>query len=222
MSVDVIILSKDETFGRMVEIELSQRDFTVLKMKSLTSDAARASSNARFAVIDISFDDGMRAARYLEDLPCAYIGFDDELLSIMKNRELPPSQKIFVRPFLIDELLDFVQKILGKRTVAAVLPSDEILPADELEINEASRKVYFKGELVRLTKREYELLLYLMKNRGAVCSRNEIFGMVWGFDYIGDTNVVDVYIRYLRQKIDEKFGVKLIQTARGAGYSIGV
>ena len=71
-----------------------------------------------------------------------------------------------------------------------------------------------------LTKREFDLLHYLLENKGLVLSRETILEKVWGFDFEGETNAVDVYIRFLRSKIDEAFGVKLISTVRGVGYVI--
>ena len=73
---------------------------------------------------------------------------------------------------------------------------------------------------VELTKKEYDLLEYMLRNKRTVLSRDQILSNVWGYDYMGDTNVVDVYIRYLRQKLDDKFGEKYIHTMRGVGYVI--
>ena len=81
-------------------------------------------------------------------------------------------------------------------------------------------EVQFKDEPVELTKREYKLLEYLVRNKHNVLTRDQMLQTVWGYDYIGDTNVVDVYIRYLRSKIDDQFGEKYINTVRGVGYVI--
>ena len=76
------------------------------------------------------------------------------------------------------------------------------------------------GEEIHLTKKEYSLLEYLLRNKRNVLTRDQILQEVWGYDYTGDTNVVDVYIRYLRAKIDERFNDKYIYTVRGVGYVI--
>ena len=76
------------------------------------------------------------------------------------------------------------------------------------------------GKVVDLTKKEYELLTYLVQNKNIVLTREQILNEVWGYSYIGETNVVDVYIRYLRAKIDEAFGKKYILTIRGVGYYV--
>ena len=77
-----------------------------------------------------------------------------------------------------------------------------------------------KEKNIDLTKREFELLKYMMQNKNLVITREMILAKVWGYEYMGDTNVVDVYIRYLRSKIDDQFGIKLIHTIRGVGYQI--
>lgn len=95
-----------------------------------------------------------------------------------------------------------------------------ILEVQGLEIDTDKRMVTVNGTVVDLTKKEYELLLYLVQNKNIVLSREQILNEVWGYSYIGETNVVDVYIRYLRSKIDEAFGIKYIHTIRGVGYYV--
>ena len=84
---------------------------------------------------------------------------------------------------------------------------------DKFEVN-------YNNTPIILTKKEFELLEYLMQNKNIVLSRDQILETVWGYNYVGDTNVVDVYIRYLRNKIDQPFQQKLIYTVRGVGYQI--
>ena len=79
---------------------------------------------------------------------------------------------------------------------------------------------FFTAKSIFLIKREFELLKYMMQNKNLVITREMILAKVWGYEYMGDTNVVDVYIRYLRSKIDDQFGIKLIHTIRGVGYQI--
>ena len=81
-------------------------------------------------------------------------------------------------------------------------------------------EVSVSGTPVELTRREFDLLRYLLENKEKVISRESLLDNVWGFDFAGETNAVDVYIRFLRSKLDERFGVKLIHTVRGVGYAI--
>lgn len=76
------------------------------------------------------------------------------------------------------------------------------------------------GEPVELTNREFELLHTLMENKNIVMDREKLMNIVCGYEYVGETNIIDVYIRYLRTKIDDRFGIKLITTVRGVGYVI--
>jgi len=120
------------------------------------------------------------------------------------------------KPFAIEELLARIRVTL-KRQKAASGQSETIVLGD-LRIDRAEHSVYYKEEIIELTKREYDLLKYLAENEKIVLSREIIMENVWGYDYDGDTNAVDVYIRFLRSKIDDKYGIKLIHTVRGVGY----
>ena len=96
--------------------------------------------------------------------------------------------------------------------------SENVLKAADLTLNIASREVRRAGVLIELSAKEYQLLQYLLYNKGIVLSREKIENHIWNFDYEGGTNVVDVYISYLRKKIDGQHAQKLIKTVRGVGY----
>lgn len=119
------------------------------------------------------------------------------------------------KPFEFDELLARIRAAL-RFSKTAIPNSHEIIFAD-LIVNEGTRDVTRAGISIELTPREYDLLLHFMHHPKIVQSRNQLLNAVWGFDYYGDTNVVDVYIRYLRQKIDS-LGSPLFHTVRGVGY----
>lgn len=87
-------------------------------------------------------------------------------------------------------------------------------------MNLDSREVWVGDSAVELTKKEFDLLAHLMQNKGLVMSRDRLLDSVWGYDFVGESNAIDVYIRYLRAKIEEPFGLKFIQTIRGVGYVI--
>jgi DNA-binding response OmpR family regulator len=95
-----------------------------------------------------------------------------------------------------------------------------VLRAADLSIELRSRKVFRKELAIELTPREFDLLVYLAENKNQEKTREEILTDVWGYDFIGETNLVDVYIRYLRQKLDRGFRYKLIHTIRGVGYML--
>ena len=122
------------------------------------------------------------------------------------------------KPFAIEEVLARIRVALRHTTINNKENDENILTLKDLTVDLQKHGVKYKNEEIELTKREFELLVYLLQNKNIVITRNQILNQVWGYDYIGETNVVDVYIRYLRTKIDDKFGVKLIHTIRGVGY----
>lgn len=118
------------------------------------------------------------------------------------------------KPFEIEELLARIRAQL-RQSQNQVSKSKQIKIKD-LVIDIGQYQTTWQDEVVELTKREFDLLVYLASNSNQVLSRDQLLSEVWGFDYVGETNVVDVYIRYLRQKID----YQLIETVRGIGYVI--
>ena len=119
-----------------------------------------------------------------------------------------------VKPFAFDELLARIRVVLRKHSGGRT----SVLSVGDLEVDTAARKVRRAGREINLSAKEYELLHYLLLNKGIVLSREKIENHIWNYDYEGGTNVVDVYIRYLRKKLDDGFDKKLIHTVRGMGY----
>ena len=119
-----------------------------------------------------------------------------------------------VKPFSFDELLARVRSMTRTRFGM----SDNVLQVADLVVDTASHKVTRGGAEIKLSPREYKLLEYMIRNRGIVLSRDQIETHIWDFAYEGGTNVVDVYIRYLRRKLDTGHEKKLIHTVRGSGY----
>ena len=119
-----------------------------------------------------------------------------------------------VKPFALEELSARI-RVLGRRSSPQ---TTSIITAGELTINTAAQSVTRNGKSISLTGREYALLEFLARNQGAVLSRERIEQKIFSYDYMGASNIVDVYIRYLRKKIDEGFDRKLIHTVRGVGY----
>jgi DNA-binding response OmpR family regulator len=121
-----------------------------------------------------------------------------------------------VKPFAFSELLARVRALLRRPP----LQVDAILRADDLEMDLAKREVRRAGKLIELSPREFSLLEMLLRHPNQVLSRTQIIERVWNFDFYSDTNVVDVYIGYLRRKIDQPFSYALIHTVRGVGYKL--
>lgn len=119
-----------------------------------------------------------------------------------------------VKPFAFEELLARIRVMLRRRSET---PTDELVLAD-LKVDVQSHRVTRAGQTIELSGKEFAMLEYLMRNQGRVLSRVQIEQHVWNFDYEGGSNMVDVYIRYLRKKLDEGYEKKLIHTVRGTGY----
>ncbi len=119
-----------------------------------------------------------------------------------------------VKPFAFEELLARIRVLIRKNSVS----NSNVITVSDLTVDISSRKVTRGDKDILLSAKEYELLQYLAVNNGIVLSREKIEDHIWNYDYEGGTNVVDVYIRYLRKKIDDGYDKKLIHTVRGMGY----
>jgi DNA-binding response OmpR family regulator len=126
------------------------------------------------------------------------------------------------KPFEIEELLARVRVAIRRRDSYTAAAASHIYQVGDLCLDIEKRTVTRQGETFDLTQREFNLLSALMKSEGKVMTRDELLSEVWGFDYMGQTNIVDVYIRYLRNKIDKNPQSSLIHTVRGVGYVLRV
>jgi len=121
------------------------------------------------------------------------------------------------KPFAIEELLARIRVYTREKALKNNL--DEIKVKD-IVMNNITHEVWRAGKEIQLTNKEYNLLEMLLINKNIVLTREKLIEEIWGYDYVGDTNLVDVFIRYLRSKIDDGFEDKLITTIRGVGYVI--
>ena len=121
-----------------------------------------------------------------------------------------------VKPFAFEELLARIRVMMRKQ--GEIRPQEETFTVADLVVNCKSHEVVRNGTKIELSSKEFALLEYLIRNKGKILSRDQIEQHIWDYDYMGSSNMIDVYIRYLRKKIDEPFNTKLIQTVRGAGY----
>lgn len=125
------------------------------------------------------------------------------------------------KPFQIEELLARIRVALRSNRTQATSEqeqADDWLSVGDLKLNEGTYEVIRRDNAIELTPREFDLLAYLMKHPRQVLNREQLLNAVWGYDYYGDTNIVDVYIRYLRNKMDKPYDEPLIHTVRGVGY----
>lgn len=123
------------------------------------------------------------------------------------------------KPFAIEELLARIRTALKKR-VFTVKKDEDVIRCGLLTLDKMRHKVMYGDTEIELTNREFTLLQILMENKNIVLTRDVLIEKVCGYNYVGETNVIDVYVRYLRTKIDDVFKVKIISTVRGVGYVI--
>ena len=157
-----------------------------------------------------------RRIRQQSDVPIIMLTAKDDVSDKVMGLDMG-ADDYMTKPFAIEELLARIRVAL-KRHSSEREGGARVLEEGPLRLDRDSRELRWNGQNIPLTKKEFDLLEYLMLNRGVVVSRSELLDKVWGYSYVGDTNVVDVYIRYLRCKLDDPFHVKLIHTVRGVGY----
>ena len=163
----------------------------------------------------------LRRLRQKSDMPVVMLTAKDEMNDKILGLDIG-ADDYMTKPFAIEELLARIRVIFKRMDnyKASKPQNDSILRIKGVNLDIDRYTVTYKEKNIDLTKREFELLKYMMQNKNLVITREMILAKVWGYEYMGDTNVVDVYIRYLRSKIDDQFGIKLIHTIRGVGYQI--
>ncbi|NLJ74044.1 MAG: response regulator transcription factor [Firmicutes bacterium] len=221
MGARILIIEDEEKFARFIEMELNYEGYEVTKAFDGRIGLA-AAENGEFDLIllDIMLPglNGMEVLRRLrrtKSVPVIMLTARDSIVDKVSGLDSGADDYI-TKPFAIEELLARIRTALRKTSPQ----ENAILSIGELELDPGRRTVTVRGTAVDLTKREFDLLEYLMANKGMVLSRDTLLENVWGFDFEGETNVVDVYVRFLRGKIDEVFGIKVISTVRGVGYVI--
>ncbi len=166
--------------------------------------------------------DGMeicRRIREISDVPIIMLTARDEVDAIVQGLD-SGADDYLTKPFAIRELLARIRTIFRKRNTSGLEASCNELRIRNLILYPDRYEVETDGQPVELTKKEYDLLAYMVQNKNIVLGRERILEEVWEFSYMGDTNIVDVYIRHLRKKLEEPSGEKYIHTVRGVGYVV--
>ena len=157
----------------------------------------------------------LRRLRQVKQTPVIILTARDQVVDKVTGLDIGANDYM-TKPFAIEELLARIRL----HTKRAAVARDVGIRCGKLSVNPEARVATYDGHQIDLTKKEFDLLEFLMQNRNVVVSREKLLDEVWGFDFYGSTNVVDVYVRYLRSKIDDVYGVTVIETVRGAGYVI--
>jgi two-component system response regulator ArlR len=215
-----ILLVEDEpNIARFVELELSHEGYEIFKAEDGREGLKMAEEGGfDLMLLDIMLPglnglEVLRRLRRVSDLPVIMLTARDAVMDKVTGLDTGADDYI-TKPFSIEELLARIRTALRKKGGHQT----PLISYGPLQMDIARHTVNVEGEAVELTGREFALLQALMENQGIVLSRETLMDRVWGYNYVGETNLVDVYIRYLRAKIADRTGKKLIQTVRGLGY----
>jgi len=229
MAQRILIVEDEEKIARFIELELKFEGYDVDKALDGRTGLAMALENQYDLIaLDLMLPglNGMevlRRIRQVSQVPVILLTARDSTMDKVAGLDGGADDYI-TKPFAIEELLARIRAIHRSRSRNAgeepVRNEASIMAAGPVTLNAASREVLVSERAVELTKREFDLLCFLMRNKGLVLSRDTLLEKIWGYDYAGETNVVDVYVRYLRQKLEEPFGIKIIHTIRGVGYVV--
>ena len=219
----ILIVEDEEKLARFVELELTHEGYEVDKAFDGRDGLEKLESGAYdLALLDIMLPglnglEVLRRARRTVDTPVIMLTARDSVMDKVAGLDTG-AEDYMTTPFEIEELLARIRGALRKGGRRA--EKTRVLEAGALSMDVDRHTVTYDGQPVELTQREFALLETLLENKGIVLGRNTLMERVWGYDYMGETNIVDVYVRYLRGKIDDVYGVKLVQTVRGVGYVI--
>ena len=222
--VKILIVEDDEKLARFVELELSHEGYEILKADNgRTGLEIAEKGEVDLVLLDIMIPqinglEVLRRLRKTSDLPVIMLTARDAVMDKVSGLDAGADDYI-TKPFAIEELLARIRTALKKRTVIEKRDTD-IVSCRLLSLDKIRHKVMYDNTEIELTNREFSLLKILMENKNIVLSRDILMEKVCGYDYIGETNVIDVYIRFLRTKIDDTFKTKIITTVRGVGYVI--
>ena len=224
MAVTVLIVEDEEKIGRFLELELLHEGYEVMKATNGREGLELAESvKADLVVLDVMLPElngfeVLRRLRKKSDIPVIMLTARDEVMDKVAGLD-GGADDYMTKPFAIEELLARIRLVLKKRGGTQTAEKTH-LGIGKLCMDVQRYEVSYDGEKVELTHREFELLRVLLENKNIVISRDTLLEKVCGYDYMGETNIIDVYVRYLRSKLDDVYNVKIIQTVRGVGYCI--
>ena len=223
MAEKILIIEDEAKIARFIELELAHEGYETDKAE----DGRKGLELAESGVYDLVLLDIMlpalnglevlRRLRRTSDVPVIVLTARDAVMDKVSGLDMGADDYV-TKPFAIEELLARIRLALRRRGTAKA--AEETLTCGGLSLSVPRHEVRYNGEEIDLTSREFSLLQVLMENKNVVLSRDSLLEKVWGYDYMGETNVVDVYVRYLRSKIDNVYGCSIIQTVRGVGYVI--
>jgi two-component system response regulator ArlR len=222
MSARILLVEDEEKLARFVELELQYEGYHVTKaFDGRTGLELLSSQSFDLVLLDVMLPEinGMEVLRRLRrtsSVPVIMLTARDAVTDKVAGLDLGADDYV-TKPFAIEELLARIRAALRNH---APVQEEDILTAKSVRMDVRRHTVTVGDTPVELTKREFDLLKCLLENKNIVVTREQLLDNVWDVHFDGGTNTVDVYIRFLRGKLDDAFGIKLIHTVRGVGYVI--
>lgn len=217
----ILLVEDEEKLARFIELELTHEGYQVEK----AFDGRAGLDAAEQGTYDLMLLDIMlpglnglevlRRLRRTTNMPVIILTARDAVMDKVTGLDMGADDYI-TKPFSIEELLARIRVALRKQ--ASQREENQVMRLGELTMDVAHHRVMRDGTEIELTSREFALLQYFMENKTIVLTREQLLERVWGYQFMGETNVVDVYVRYLRSKIDDGHAHKYLQTVRGVGY----
>ncbi len=221
----ILIVEDEENLARFTELELIHEGYETSKaFDGRTGLTMAETGDFDLILLDIMLPgingiEVLRRIRKNSDIPVILLTARDSVMDKVSGLDMGADDYI-TKPFDIEELLARIRAALRKKISTKENTASSVLSSGLLTLDPAAHTVRYDRAEIELTNKEFKLLQKLLENKSIVLSREVLLEDVWGFDYMGETNIVDVYIRYLRSKIDDIYKIKLIHTVRGVGYVI--
>ncbi|NEQ26800.1 MAG: response regulator transcription factor [Microcoleus sp. SIO2G3] len=220
MTAHILLIEDEIKLARFIELELNSEGYRI----TVAHDGMAGLTLARESSPDLVILDwmlpgltGVEVCRRLRTtgnkVPVIMLTARDEVQDRVAGLDAGADDYV-VKPFSIEELLARVRAHLRRQQE----DDQEVLQFADLSLNRRTREVFRGQRAIELTVKEFDLLEYLLSHPRHVYTRDQILEQVWGYDFIGDSNIIEVYIRYLRLKLEENNEKRLIQTVRGVGY----
>jgi len=219
----ILIVEDDTKMARFIELQLVHQQYMV----EIANDGRTAINMVKensydLIILDIMLPgiDGIevcKRVRTFSDIPIIMLTAKDDITDKIEGLDVGADDYL-TKPFIFEELAARIRSNLRK--MDKFKNSEPILKVKDLEMNQDTYEVRRSGILIELSKTEFELLQFLLINKGIVLTREKILTKIWNYSYEGNDNILDVYIKYLRDKVDKPFKEKLIKTIRGIGYTI--
>ena len=216
----ILVVEDERDLNRIISKRLAAAGYTIDSCYN-GADALDYLAGADYdaAIFDVMMPvmDGFTAVRRMREAgdmtPVLFLTARDAVSDLVEGLDLGANDYL-IKPFAFDELLARIRAMTRKSAGSAT----NVFTCGDLTLNASTRQVERGGKNIELSAKEFAVLEYLIRNKGAVLSRESIENNVWNYDWEGGTNVVDVYVSYLRRKVDADFDKKLIHTVRGAGW----